>query len=308
MGGKIDVQSEPGRGSTFSFTIELPPGHEARSESRSPLQLSQASYRLLLAEDNALNRELIKIMLEQAGHEVVAVNDGAEAVRTAVRNSFDAILMDVQMPEMDGYAATRAIRNAMQDAPTMPIIALTANALPDETERCMEAGMNVYISKPIDWPALLATIDRLVLENRGGRSHEVRPPAGRDATPSASGSTGILDETTLGELRNSIGDRGTARLLGLFVVDARQKFLSYPTSPETHESVADEAHAFGGSAGMLGFVDLAAACRALQSAILAAQPLDEYFDRCRRTRDAVLELIAELVVDDEFTSPMRATA
>src|SRR5450756_2099249 len=95
MGGKIDVQSEPGRGSTFSFTIELPPGHEARSESRSPLQLSQASYRLLLAEDNALNRELIKIMLEQAGHEVVAVNDGAEAVRTAVRNSFDAILMDV---------------------------------------------------------------------------------------------------------------------------------------------------------------------------------------------------------------------
>jgi len=79
-------------------------------------------------------------------------------------------------------------------------------------------------------------------------------------------------------------------------------------SPETRESVSEEAHAFGGSAGMLGFENLAKACAALQSAALKGQPLDQCLDRCRRARDAVLERVAELIVDDEFTIPMRSTA
>ena len=137
MGGTIEVQSTPGRGSTFSFAIALSSAGQASSEQIStgiaaPARDSGSRYRLLLAEDNPINRELIKAMLEQAGHEVVTVNDGAEAVRVAARNAFDAILMDVQMPEMDGYAAAQMIRIATEDRPRFPIIALTANALPGE--------------------------------------------------------------------------------------------------------------------------------------------------------------------------------
>ena len=194
MGGDIEVRSEFGQGSTFSFTIELPPGRQAQPESRSPPAQHGGCFRLLLAEDNELNRQLIKAMLEQAGHTVVVVNDGAEAVRIAIRNEFDAILMDVHMPEMDGYAATRAIRNATRHMPSLPIIALTANALPDEAERCLEAGMNAHVPKPVNWPALFTTIDRLVLECRENGGAEAGPDA-RSTGRTGRSATGLMFST-----------------------------------------------------------------------------------------------------------------
>ena len=224
MGGDIEVWSEFGQGSTFAFTIELPPGQQAQPESGSPPAQHGDCFRLLLAEDNELNRQLIKAMLEQAGHKVVIVNDGAEAVRIAVRNEFDAILMDVQMPEMDGYAATRAIRNATRHMPLLPIIALTANALPDEAERCLKAGMNAHVPKPVNWPALFIMIDRLVLECRkNGGGEEDRMP-GQQVELDIPDGFDVLAEATLAELRTSIGDDNTANLLKLFVVEAQQRF------------------------------------------------------------------------------------
>ena len=312
MGGDIEVWSELGQGSTFSFTIELPPGQKAQPQSQSPLAQRGGCYRLLLAEDNELNRQLIKAMLEQASHKVVVVNDGAEAVRIAIRNEFDAILMDVHMPEMDGYAATRAIRNATRHMPSLPIIALTANALPDEAERCLEAGMNVHVPKPVNWPALFTTIDRLVLECRegGGRQsgREEERMAGRQVTPVVPHGFDVLNEATLADLRTSIGDENTANLLKLFVVEAQQRFLSEPVSPEARRSMAEEAHTFGGSAAMLGFDALAAACRALEAAALQDGPLDEFLEWGRRARDVALLKIEELVIGGEFSHPVRSTA
>ena len=308
MGGDIEVRSEFGRGSTFSFTIELPPGEEAQPESRTPLPQHRGCYRLLLAEDNELNRQLIKAMLEQAGHKVVVVNDGAEAVRIAIRNEFDAILMDVHMPEMDGYAATRAIRNATRHMPSLPIIALTANALPDEAERCLEAGMNAHVPKPVNWPALFTTIDRLVLECRESGRRGRRPNGRSTGQPDIPRGFDVLNEATLAELRTSIGDDNTANLLKLFVVEAQQRFLSRPVSAEARRSMAEEAHTFGGSAAMLGFEALADACRALDEAALQDRPLDEFLERARRARDAALVKIEELIVGGEFTQPVRTTA
>jgi signal transduction histidine kinase/ActR/RegA family two-component response regulator/HPt (histidine-containing phosphotransfer) domain-containing protein len=313
MGGDIEVWSEFGQGSTFSFTIELPPGQEAQPEFMASLPQHRGCYRLLLAEDNELNRQLIKAMLEHAGHKVVVVNDGAEAVRIAIRNEFDAILMDVHMPEMDGYAATRAIRNATRHMPSLPIIALTANALPDEAERCLEAGMNVHVPKPVNWPALFTTLDRLVLECResGGRESGGREEdrmAGRPVEPGVPHGFDVLNEPTLAALRTSIGDHNTANLLKLFVVEAQRRFLSPPVSAAARRSMAEEAHTFGGSAAMLGFEALADACAALNAAVLQDAPLDEFLERARYARDAALMKIEELIAGGEFTHPVRTTA
>jgi signal transduction histidine kinase/DNA-binding response OmpR family regulator len=308
MGGDIEVWSEFGQGSTFSFTIELPPGEEAAPESSVSLPQHRGCYRLLLAEDNELNRQLIKAMLEQAGHKVVVVNDGAEAVRIAIRNEFDAIVMDVRMPEMDGYAATRAIRNATRHMPSLPIIALTANALPDEAERCLQAGMNVHVPKPVKWPALFATIDRLVLECRESGDRKEDRMAVRQVRPVVPHGFDVLNDTALAELRTSIGDDNTANLLKLFRVEAQARFLSQPVSPEARTSMAEEAHTFGGSAAMLGFEALAGACRALDEAALQDRPLDEFLERARYARDAALVKIEELIVGGEFTQPVRTTA
>jgi CheY-like chemotaxis protein len=308
MGGDIEVSSELGQGSTFSFTIELPPGQDAQPELTTPLPRRVASYRLLLAEDNELNRQIIKAMLEQAGHQVVVVNDGAEAVRVAIRSEFDAILMDVHMPEMDGYAATRAIRNATRHTPLLPIIALTANALSDEAERCLAAGMNVHVPKPVNWPALFATIDRLVVECRERKDRETDPMAARQVEPNAFRGNRILNGATLAVLRTSIGDENTANLLRLFVVEAKQRFLTEPMSPEARAMIAEEAHTFGGSAGMLGFETLANACEALHAAALGDRPLDEFLEWGRRARDGALMKIEELTVSGEFIVAARTTA
>jgi PAS domain S-box-containing protein len=308
MGGDIEVSSELGQGSTFSFTIELPPGQDAQPELTTPLPQRVASYRLLLAEDNELNRQIIKAMLEQAGHQVVVVNDGAEAVRVVIRSEFDAILMDVHMPEMDGYAATRAIRNATRHTPLLPIIALTANALSDEAERCLAAGMNVHVPKPVNWPALFTIIDRLVLECREKKNREADRIADRKTGSNALQASSILNEATLAVLRSSIGDENTANLLKLFVVEAKQRFLFEPTSPKARAGIAEEAHTFGGSAGMLGFEALANACGALHAAALADRPLDEFLEWARRTRDGVLMKIEELIEGGEFIVAARTTA
>jgi signal transduction histidine kinase/DNA-binding response OmpR family regulator len=308
MGGDIKVWSEPGRGATFYFTLELPFSLEPRGELPPALPQRGASWRLLLAEDNELNRQLIKAMLEQAGHEVVVVNDGAEAVRVAIRDDFDAILMDVRMPEMDGYAATRAIRKATHDMPALPIIALTANALSDEAERCMAAGMNVHVSKPVNWPALFSAIDSLVLKYRESKSSDVDSPANRQFDPNPLQALEILNEPTLTSLRTSIGDGNTANLLKLFVAELQQRLLSQPTSAEARLSMAEEAHTFGGSAAMLGFDQLADACQALQVAALKDRLLAAHLERARRVRDAALTKIGESIVAGQFTRPLRTTA
>jgi len=302
MGGDIDVSSEPGRGSTFAFAINLPSCPAAIPAPERSFLESTTAYRILLAEDNALNRELIKAMLQQAGHVVMTVNDGAETVRIAVRNSFDAILMDVQMPEMDGYAAARAIRQALQDTPPVPIIALTANALAGEAERCIAAGMDMHIPKPVNWQDLFAAIDRLVL-----RRPETAPLKA-DLTGEPAEETGLFDENTLVQLRRSIGDQNTLRLLKLFVVEAHQQFAERPASLESREALCRDAHTFAGSSGMLGFSGLAEACAALESAGRDGLPLDRCLDRCRRARDAALETISGLIARDAFVSPLRTTA
>ena len=163
MGGRIGVASRVGEGSTFWFEVDLPVARDW-TESAEPESAGAAlarPIRVLLVEDNAVNRELIATLLSPFDIELDTACDGAEAVEAVGRQRYDAILMDMQMPVMDGLTATRRIRDlADRAAAATPIIAMTANVLPEQVARCHEAGMNDHIGKPINLPRLLEALER----------------------------------------------------------------------------------------------------------------------------------------------------
>jgi signal transduction histidine kinase/HPt (histidine-containing phosphotransfer) domain-containing protein len=164
MGGAIEAASTPGKGSTFSFTLELEPQPDAdqtaapapRTADNKP-RSNLRSARVLVVEDVEINQQITREILQRAGVFVEVAGDGQEAIRRIAEQAFDAVLMDVQMPGMDGFEATRRIRRDERFR-DLPIIATTAHAMLEDKERCLAAGMNGYVTKPIDTQTLLATL------------------------------------------------------------------------------------------------------------------------------------------------------
>ena len=174
MGGDIKVESNPCCGSTFSFRVRLKTADPAElntaTQNDSPPQSTNNSFKILLVEDNPVNRELAGILLQNEGHRVQTANNGLEALQLLAHQNVDRILMDVQMPEMNGFTAAKIIRSLEQDNPlpkdipaelkeklltrlkggNIPIVALTAHAMSGDRERYLQSGMNDYISKPFE--------------------------------------------------------------------------------------------------------------------------------------------------------------
>jgi signal transduction histidine kinase/ActR/RegA family two-component response regulator len=161
MGGDITVQSEPGEGSTFSFNLELPEAKLATTARPGDLPLLDG-LSVLVAEDNAVNQTIIQAMLRQLGHAVTVVANGREALDALAQEEFDVVLMDCNMPELDGLETTRLLRAGARGVRDLrvPVIALTANAMDGDRERCLAAGMNDFLSKPVNIATLRQTIDR----------------------------------------------------------------------------------------------------------------------------------------------------
>jgi len=168
MGGRISVESAPHEGSVFRFTVRLEVARDSAvlpEVSASPPAASAAPgrrLRILLAEDNATNRLVATARLEILGHRVDSVANGLEAVAAVQAVPYDLVLMDVMMPEMDGLAATRAIRALPHPAADVPIVALTANAFREDEEECRAAGMDGFLAKPLSAPQLAAVVDQTI--------------------------------------------------------------------------------------------------------------------------------------------------
>jgi signal transduction histidine kinase/AmiR/NasT family two-component response regulator len=169
MGGQIGVESEPGKGSAFAFTalFRRPAGRATRGTpiADTPNAASLLALRVLLAEDDPTSRMLVAGILRRDGHDVEDVGDGEAAVHAVRKHDFDLVFMDVQMPGADGLSATRSIRAmssevdpAVQRRSRVPIVALTAHAMDGDKERCLEAGMNGYITKPVEAGRLRAAL------------------------------------------------------------------------------------------------------------------------------------------------------
>jgi len=163
MGGTISVTSTPGAGSTFSFTIRCARSRTQAADQSGAIWTPRGRHagttRVLLAEDNPVNQLLMVRLLERRGYQVVVAGNGRAALAAANQQSFDVILMDVQMPELDGLEATRMLRASGN---TLPIIAMTAHAMQGDRDRCLEAGMSAYISKPIRSDEVFRVIDQVL--------------------------------------------------------------------------------------------------------------------------------------------------
>jgi CheY-like chemotaxis protein len=160
LGGEISAEGRPGRGACFTFIVPLSPATAPASEDAAPAEPAARPLRVLVADDNATNRKVAELILEAIGAETVAVEDGQQAVAAVERGSFDLVLMDLQMPVMDGLSATRAIRvrETGKGLPRLPIIVLSANVMREHVAAAAEAGADDHIGKPVRAETLLKAV------------------------------------------------------------------------------------------------------------------------------------------------------
>jgi PAS domain S-box-containing protein len=277
MGGSVGVESEPGVGSLFWFTARLqiaadqsvpPPTTSARQPAAAQLREHHAGARVLLADDNLVNQEVARELLHSVGLQVDVADTGLRAVSMAEQRRYDLILMDMQMPEMDGLQATRAIR-AQPALVDVPIIAMTANAFAEDRTACLAAGMNDHVGKPVEPTALYDTLLRwLVIEqNRvagvdSGHGALDEPPASAAPSPPAPAKAlpRVLGLDTARGLRFCAGHvESYQQALKLFVdlyADGLPGVRAYLSGDSAAEAALRDVHTVGGAAGAVGAVVL----------------------------------------------------
>ena len=272
MGGEVGVSSTPDAGSCFWATLRL--GKSATPHLKSPsaapsgdvadqLTLLCSGSRILLAEDNPINQEVSLTLLKKVGIEADLAEDGAKAVAAASASTYDLILMDMQMPEMDGLAATRAIRRLPGYA-TTPIVAMTANAFDDDRQACFSAGMNDHIAKPVDPQKLYATMLKWLTAEPVPVTQSGQLPATESHFPLVP----ALDYA-LGLKQMSGNVAVYEKLLSQFAADAERdqtKLRQHLANGEA-DKARRLAHSLKGSAGTLGAQHLHEICAALEDSI-----------------------------------------
>ncbi|HEX6734880.1 MAG TPA: response regulator [Azonexus sp.] len=263
MGGQAGVSSAPGAGSTFWFTARLQHGVQALplplagpspADVEQRLRAAGAGRRVLLCDDNRINQEVARDLLEAVGLQVALAGDGAEALAVIAHESFDLVLMDMQMPVMDGLEATRRIR-AKAELAALPVLAITANAFAEDRQACIDAGMNDFVVKPVDPEALYATLLRWLQPTAATPpAPDPQPAAGPDDNgllPLLAGIDGLDLDAALVVTRGS--PQRLARLLRLFASGHAGDVASLRAALASGDRLAAErvAHGLKGIAGTL---------------------------------------------------------
>ncbi|GJD32404.1 Sensor histidine kinase RcsC [Methylobacterium adhaesivum] len=298
MGGEIGVRSAPGRGSTFWVRLTLPKAGNVDGATAPPSRPATVKpARILLVEDIDINRELASIMLRSAGHSVDLAENGFAAVRAVEAKAYDVVLMDIQMPGLDGLMATRLIRCLPGAGARVPIVAMTANVLPAQVAAFREAGLDDHLGKPFTNADLHAVIARWL------------PDA--DPVPDADGmAEPTLDRARYGAFRDLMPAQAALALLTRLSALIGDSFGAAPETPEARETLRRQAHALAAASGLIGFSDLSTACAALDAHAEARigrdgrGGFDAALERCRAYASAAsLETRRLIATMEEPTRP-----
>ena len=271
MGGEVGLSSQLGVGSTFWFVARFQRAQEARQQARQPTNVRDAmavlsGKKVLVVDDNAFNLEVARGLLEDLGLLVFTAENGEQAL-TAVNNTrFDCVLMDMQMPVMDGVTAARQIRNQPATA-DLVVIAMTANAGQDDQNLCLHAGMNEVVTKPIDPDRLFLVLARWLRAPQQSRQAAATAPAPsffRPVLPDAA-ELPVWDEAALARIVGN-NPAAHARLLNKFRHTAHEAVLAIQSGAAAGQwaAVADQAHKLKSSARSVGAMQLGALCDTLE--------------------------------------------
>ncbi|QUL36839.1 ATP-binding protein [Erythrobacter sp. JK5] len=281
LGGFIDVESQPGVGSCFTLTLpatQASPDCAAEAEPSAPLlgpEMFPQSARILLAEDHDVNRELMVEMLERCGLSIEIAQDGNEAISLVIDGlmrdrPYDLVLMDIQMPGCDGYEATRAIRAEGIGPGTLPIIALTANAFPQDIAEARTAGMQAHLAKPIDFADLAKALQRWlptrIIDLDGAPDVADCDSGGQDETPNPAKSRRPT-EMRSPELTRRWQERREAAIEAVRAALASGMLGSAAASATQRDELAATVHKLAGTAAMFGEPELGDQAAALERAL-----------------------------------------
>ncbi len=276
MGGRIWVESQVGQGSTFNFTLVAQSSpiqlDTAKMETIQaiPQLAEQLPLRILLAEDNRVNQQVGLLMLEQLGYRADAVANGLEVMQSLRRQPYDVVLMDVQMPEIDGLTATRQICQEWSPGQRPQIIAMTAYATNGYWEQCLEAGMDGYISKPIEIEKLVQALSQCQRREQGSKAGHSCPWApGPLSSWAPLPRTCPLDAKTLQSLRKMAGARANevlAQIINNYLAEAPQLLQAMRAAVTTGDALAlqQTVHKLRSASANLGATTLSQLCKGLE--------------------------------------------
>lgn len=303
MGGTIGVDSTPGQGSTFSFTVALAPSDRVlvacgRINAQAPASPPNSAtprqgIHVLLVEDNPVNQQVTLCMLENSGYRIDVVENGRQALQALSAAHYDLVLMDCQMPEMDGFEATRQWRVLEQSRGSnrIPIVAVTANALYGDREACLASGMDDFLSKPFTQQALATMLQRWTPTAPVSESESVV-----ESKPVAA----VLDPAALEAIRalqTPCKPDFLAQIIGVYLNNAQQLVGAIETAyiADQREILLRSAHTLKSSSANIGALDFAARCREIETATRAGQP-EQADERIRTLRSEFNRVEAALHV------------